>query len=179
MQAPDFVTCYDFSPLETAVETLVAAANPDLTWLTGFDAAQFQKARPRVECYLDLGAPFGTPAHYHNTVDGARRINGWLGSLRTMVITETLPGATEAEGAKASYTLHMKWRAFVQSFMATIDTQLQDNPLLLPYHQVARCWETPVSSKIAPEAGVYTSQMNHNLIYSIRAGAWPGGILNA
>ena len=178
--APDFGTLYDFSVIETAVESLASVANPDVAWLTGFDAAQLQKARPRVECYLEPGNPFGSPPHYVNTAsDGVRRVNGWQGSLRTMIVTNTIGGATEAAGAQASYSLHMSYRAFVMNLFASIDKQLADNPTLLPYHQIARCWEAGNTPKIAPQDGVYTSQLNHNLIYSIRPSAFPGGILNA
>ncbi len=180
MPAPDFKTLYDFSVIETAVEALAATADPTMAWLTGFDAAQFQKSRPRVECYLEPGNPFGTPAHYVNTAsDGARRVNGWQGTLRTMLITPTQSGATEEAAAQASYSLHMKWRAFVQNLFATLDHALADNFTLLPYHQVARVWDAGSSSKIAPQEGVYTSQLNHNLIYSIRPSAFPGGLTNA
>lgn len=179
MPAPDFATLYDFSVIETAVESLANTANPALSWLTGFDAAQFQKARPRIECYFEPGTAFGSPPHYVNTADGARRVNGWTGQLRTMIVTNTVSGATEAEAAANSYQLHMQYRAFVMNLLATLDYALADDSVLLPYHQIARCWEAGNSPKIAPQDGVYTSQLNHNLIYSIRPSAYPGGILNA
>jgi hypothetical protein len=180
MTAPDFATLYDFSVIETAVESLANTANPDVSWLTGFDAAQLQKARPRIECYFEPGNAFGSPPHYVNTAaDGQRRVNGWQGQLRTMIVTNTVSGNTEADAANNSYKLHMQYRAFVMNLLCTVDTALADNPVLLPYHQIARCWEAGNSPKIAPQDGVYTSQLNHNLIYSIRPSAFPGGIINA
>lgn len=180
MQAPDFATVYDFSVIESAVEALAAAANPDVAWLTPADAMALKKQRPRIECYLEPGAVFGSPPHYVNTAaDGQRRVNGWQGSLRTRIITPIVSGATEAEAAQNSYKLHSQYRALVTNILATVDGQLGDNPLLLPYHQVARCWEAGSSPRIAPQEGVYESMMNHNLIYSIRPGAFPGGITNA
>jgi hypothetical protein len=180
MQAPDLKTLYDFSVIETAIESLVATANPDLNWLTPADAAQLQKPRPRIECYLEPGQPFGNPPHYVNPAsDGARRVNGWQGQIRTMIITPTVSGADEASAAKGSYDLHNQYRSFVMEFLSTIDSALADNSTLLPYHQIARFWEAGDSPKITPQDAVYTSQLNHNLIYSIRPTAYPGGILNA
>ncbi len=179
MSAPDFKTCYDFSPIETAVETLVGRQDFVIAWLGGKAAVAFQKPRPRVESYLSPGNPFGSPPHYHNTIDGARRINGWQGSLRTMIVTPTVSGKDEAESGRLSYEKHWEFRSAVAAFMATIDFLLANDSELLPYHQVARCWAAGDDPKIAPDTGVYVSQLNHNLIYSIRPTAWPGGITNA
>jgi hypothetical protein len=179
-QAPTMATCYDFSVIETAIQTVAETAQGDLAWLTGFEALALQKERPRIECYLDPGQAFGSPPHYVNTaIDGQRRINGWVGSLRTMVITPVMAGATEEAAASASYTTHNQYRSFVANILATIDQQLRDNAALLPYHQVARCWDSGSSPKIAPQTGVYTSELNHSIIYNIRPAAFPGGLLNA
>lgn len=188
MKAPDYETCYNFTPIENAVETLAGRQGFEVAWLTASDAIAFQKSRPRVECYLTPGQPFGDPPHYHNTGDGKRRINGWQGALRTMIVTPTISGQADAKApadvqdaaaGKASYDLHWAYRSFVLAFLAGIDTDLRDDETLLPYHQVARCWAGGDDPKIAPSTGVYTSQLNHNLIYSIRPGAWPDGIINA
>lgn len=186
--APTFEACYDFTPIENAVQTLAGRSAFVVAWLTASDAIAFQKSRPRVECYLTPGQPFGSPPHYHNTDDGKRRINGWQGSLRTMIITPTIGGqaapdapadAQEAAAGQASYDLHWQYRSFVMALLAGLDTDLRDDADLLPYHQVARCWGAGDDPKIAPQTGVYTSQLSHNLIYSIRPTAWPGGITNA
>lgn len=178
-QAPNMNTVYDFSVIETAIETLAGQAQAGVVWVNGFDAQQLQKSRPRVECYLEQGEAFGDPPHYINTaVDGQRRINGWRGQLKTIVITETLPGPDEATAAKSSYTLHNQYRSFVANFLSTIDQALRDNQTLLPFHQIARCWVTGSSSSIVAQDGYYKSEFNHFLIYSIRPSAYPGGLLN-
>ena len=172
--------CYDFTPIEVAIQTLAEQSQQDLKWLTGFDAVAFQKSRPRVECYLDPGSAFGSPPHYVNTAaDNARRVNGWIGSLRTMVITNLVPGKDEEQASLNSYNLHNQYRSFVQNLLAMVDQQLRDNATLLPYHQVARVSDAGQSPKITPQQGVFTSQFNHAVIYSIRPSAWPGGLLNA
>jgi tRNA G26 N,N-dimethylase Trm1 len=177
--APSIEACYDFSPIETAVGTLANQAQPGIKWLTPFDANQLQKARPRVESYIDTFNEFGSPPHYVNTAaDGARRINGWLGSLRTMIITETVPGTDENNSGLLSYQLHEQYRAFVLNILATVDQQLRDNPVLLPYHQIARMWGGS-SVKYKPDEGVYISQFTQQFIFSIRPSAYPGGLLNA
>jgi len=188
MSAPDFNTCYDFSLIETAVETLAARTEFAVAWLTGADAVAFQKSRPRIECYLTPGSPFGSPPHYVNTVDGKRRINGWQGALRTMIVTPIVGGNAPADATadqrdaasgKASYDLHWAYRAFVAALLAGVDTDIADDPVLLPYHVISRCWAAGDDLKIAPQEGVFTSQLNHNLIYAIRPSAFPGGIINA
>jgi hypothetical protein len=177
--APTIQACYDFSPFETAMESLATAAQPSIQWLTPFDAAQLQKARPRVECYIDSFHEFGTPPHYVNTaVDGARRINGWLGTLRTMAITGMLPGEIETDGGENSYSLHQQYKAFVLNLLATADQQLANNATLLPFHQIARMWGT-TSTSFKPQEGVYITQFTQNFVFSIRPSAFPGGLLNA
>ena len=180
--APNIAVLYDFSVIETAVQSLAAATN-DTIWLTGFNAAQLQKSRPRVECYLENVTIFGDPPHYQLVNPGAQRlVNGWRGSLRTVVITPIVPGegvdpaAIELSAAQQSYTLHWQYRSFVASLMATIDQQLKSSDSFLPYHEIARCWEAGSISKIAPQEGTYTSTMNHNLVFNIRSTAWPGGL---
>lgn len=196
MPAPNLSVCYDFSPIETAVESLANTANPDLPWYSGAQAVALKKLRPRVECYLENVTVFGDPPHYQlvNNPSGSatsysRRINGWQGQLRTEIITPTVPGnlpaisgslpakqQTEAAAAQASYDLHWQYRSFVTSLMATVDVELQDNGTLLPYHEVARCWEAGASLKIIPQQDMYTSTLSHNLIFNIRSDAWPDGL---
>ena len=188
MEAPDYKTCYDFSVIETAVESLAAASPFDVAWLAGANAVAYQKSRPRIECYLDDVGAFSDPQHYVNTADGNRRCPHRRGMLRTMILTPTIPGTPppnptpdqfdEATGL-ASYQLHWEYRSFVDSILETVDAQLRDNAALLPYHQVARCWPATGSSKIAPQTGYYLSQLNHNITFSIRPSAWPAAILNA
>lgn len=193
--APDLKTCYTFSTIESAVQALAAATNPDLAWYSGAQAVALKKLRPRIECYLENVNIFSSPPHYQMVINPdtgtpERRVNGWQGQLRTMVITPTVPGnlppingtemptreQTQAASAQASYDFHWQYRSFVESVLATVDVQLQDNGTLLPYHEVARCWDAGASSKITPQEGAYVSSLNHNLIFNIRSDAWPAGL---
>jgi len=176
MSAPDFNTLMEFEDfLEAAFETwlnsneelnLLGTAAVDSTPGSEGAADQFQKARPRVECFVTVGAPVGNPPHFVLDVNGVRRENGWHATVELAVITAAEP------------KIHRAYRAGVRNVMASADDVLVGSNDYLPWHEVTQCFSAGSSRTLEPEKGTFLTHLTYDIIFAIQPSAWPGGLWN-
>ena len=168
MPAPDYTTLYKFEPLLS--QTIEALFNSDAIKSIGTPEAadDLQKDRPRVEVALVVGSHFG--GNYVVTADGIRRENGWSGILHLQCITA--PDAA----------LHYAYLAAVRELAARLDRlDLTNTKVVQPtldYHEITRLTTSGTAPDIKPEEGYYSSILSYEIIFAIRADAWPGGLNN-
>ena len=173
-EAPNFNTLYEFEDsLEAAFETwLNSNAGLNLLGTAKVDTAadsegasdEFQKKRPRVECFVTVGSPVGSPPHFVFDASGLRRENGWHASVQLGIITASDP------------SIHRAYRGGVRNIMATADEVLSGANQYLPYHEVSQCFSAGSSRTVSPQDGVFVTQLTYNIIFAIQVSAWPGGL---
>ncbi len=180
-----FASLYDFSLIEKAVQdyfldTGLFSPPPDEndaareSWspeagkpavFTAYDAAVFQKAIPRVACYLSSISP--ATATPRGVVDnmGAIRNNLWKANLALEIITPP------------NYTQHTALRALVTALGEMLVPQLSDpsiqigaNKFSTTYY-LAYCVAQNHTTQINAHEGFYGSQLNYQLTFGVPAGA--------
>jgi hypothetical protein len=184
MNLTAYKSLYDFSAIETAIQTffvkaggMVAPPNEDApnreTWtpegsvafFTAFQAAIFQKARPRVGCFITGITNATAPGHFLIDNNGALRNNLWRGQLTLEVITAP------------RYALHTDLRATVQALAEMIAPQVSDPAALiganqyLTLHHINYVLPQNLDTQISIEDGFYGSQLNYQITFSVPAGA--------
>ena len=149
---------------ENAELNLIGTAAVDGVDNTEGAADEFQKKRPRVECYAVIGAPVGNPPHFVFDAQALRRENGWHATISLGVITAPEP------------KIHAAYSGAVRNIMATADEVLSgDNPYL-PFHEVSQCFSAESSRDLKPENGYFLTHLTFNIIFAIQISAFPGGI---
>jgi hypothetical protein len=174
MPAPDFATLMQHETfLEAAFETwlnansqlnLLGTAKVPAVDASAGAADDFQKARPRVECYVVIGAPVGNPPHFIFDANGLRRENGWHAVVELGLITAAEPG------------IHMDYVGGVRDIMATADEILSGANQYLPWHEVSQCFSAGSTRNISPQTGVFITKLTYHIIFAIQPTAWPGGL---
>ena len=191
MTFSDFQAIYDFTVIETAVQSLFvsiagysAPSNDDdpnaaqwtppagsTPFYTAFQALTFQKCRPRV--YI---ASFEfQPVRQAYAIDSNNNVRekAWSGNMMLGMITQPV------------YTLHTQLRAQVQSIIPQIMPGIvADNSAfaatginsLLTAHQVSEFFTTDLNTTVIPEEGTYRSTINIKLAFSVLPSAWPAGM---
>lgn len=164
---------YDFEGiLETAAQGVLQDLG--LTAATTQDAPLFQKKRPRVEIVYKHGAGLG---RFVVIIDGkmatpetaagltpkerfyARRESAWLFSLKFQLLTA------------AQIAVHAEYRAEVRAALAQF--WLLINGTRLPRHTVQLTKDNGSSDVlVAPEEGIYRTDMSFEGAISIQADAW-------
>ena len=163
MPAPDYNTLYQFEPLLSA--TIEALFNSEELAAIGVSkaSADFQKARPRVEVFVTIGSRFDN--HYVIDAQGLRRENGWSGTLHLTCITA------------ADYTIHAAYIAAVRELASRLDQiDLSGVPTPLQYHEITQIRTAGTASETRGETGEYHSALGYEIIFAIRADAWPNGL---
>jgi len=180
-----YASLYDFSLIEKAVQayfldTGLFSAPPDEndpareSWapvagkpavFTAYDAAVFQKAIPRVACYLSSISPAtATPRGVVDSL-GAIRNNLWKANLALEIITAP------------NYTQHTALRSLVTALGEMLVPQLSDptndigaNKFSTTYF-LAYCVAQNHTTQINAHEGFYGSQLNYQLTFGVPAGA--------
>jgi hypothetical protein len=187
----DFQAIYDFTVIETAVQSLFvsiagysAPSNDDdpnaaqwtppagsTPFYTAFQALTFQKCRPRV--YI---ASFEfQPVRQAYAIDGNGNLRekAWTGNVRLGIITAP------------NYSLHTQLRAQVLAIVPQIQPAIAvDNSAfgstginaILQTHQVSEFYADSQNTTIIPEEGTYRSTVNIKLAFSVLPSAWPAGM---
>ncbi len=181
MNLPAYKSLYDFSAIEVAVQlyfvdTGAFVAPPDSTdrtresWVapagktpffTAFQAAIFEKSRPRVACFLNsisaVGSKQGTPIADNN---GALRNYIFSGQLTFEIITEP------------DYASHMDLRAQTFSLAEMIAPLVDDATKKIGAnqymtHQIVAVSVHSFSTSIDIHQGFYGSQIHYNITFQI------------
>jgi len=180
MNLSAYSSLYDFTQLELAIQSFFVAqgfvqppgetdatrstwtpGTGDVAFFTGFEASLFQKARPRVACFLNGINPATTPPRWVADNNGALRNNLFRGNLVLEIITA------------ANYTYHTALRAQVMALAEMIAPPVADHTLRLGANQYLTAQQinyvTPqnLDSSVAQEQGFYGSQLNYQLTFSI------------
>ena len=185
MNLAAYKSLYDFSEIETAIQSFFVAAGgmvapPDEdddsreTWapnegevafFTAFQATVFQAAKPRVACFLTGINNATQPGHMVIDNNGALRNVLWTGNLKFEVITEE------------NYTTHTDLRAKVQALAEMIAPQVA-NPAAqiganqyLSLHQINYVTPQNIDTSINTGDGFYGSQLNYQITFSVPSGA--------
>jgi len=166
MSAPDYNTLYQFEPLISAtLESLFNTANLKALGVAGANA-DYQKNRPRVEVFVTIGARFDN--HYVVDAQGVRRENGWSGTIHLTAVTTN------------DYTIHAAYIAAIRELASRLDQLDLSNALVaavpLQYHEIAQIHTAGTNSETKPEAGEFQTTLSYEMIFAIRADAWPGGL---
>jgi hypothetical protein len=194
----DFLSIYDFSLIEKAVQTLfvgvsganfVAPKNDDdplrekwtagagnIAFYTAFQALTFQKCRPRV--WIGLKNVNHIRGAYAIDANGNLREKAWSGSMDFGIITEM------------NYTAHVALRAKVAAIIPTVLAQIsQDGSTfattginaLLANHQVSEFWMRNVDTNIGEdkEQAIYYSIIPCELAFNVKPSAWPAGMMTS
>ena len=190
----DFIPFYDFSVIETAVQSLFVgvdgsffeaplgetdAARKDwlpqpgnVAFYTVANQLVFQECRPRVANRL----------HNVNHIRGAYAIDAnnnlrekaWQGSMDFGIVSEP------------NYQFHAQLRAAVLAIIPQVIGQVAaDNSLfattginaLLTNFQVSEFWSRNCSTAVTPMNGAYVSQIPVELTFSVKPSAWPIGMI--
>jgi hypothetical protein len=135
----------------------------NVAFFTAFEAAIFQKSRPRVACFLSGINPVN---HFATDNNGALRNNLWRGTLTLEVITAP------------SYTAHTDLRAAVQCLAEMIAPQVPAgtasigaNQYLTSQH-INHLQAQNLDTSINSGEGFFGSQLNYQITFSIPAGAF-------
>jgi hypothetical protein len=166
MPASDYTSLYEFERLLSA--TIEALFNSKEMKSIGVSEASddLQKDRPRVEVFVSMGGRFGE--HFVVTADGIRRENGWTASLHLTCVTGS------------DYKIHSAYIAAVRELASRLDRLDLSNAQIvnpvLQYHEITRISTAGTNSQIKPQEGAYQSMLSYEMIFAIRADAWPGGI---
>lgn len=164
--APDFPTLYQFeSALEKGFEDWLNN-QAELKARGSAKPAEFQKDRPRVEAFVTIGTPVGSPPHFIVTAaDGLRRENGWHATVHLGCITDT------------DAALQQAYAAAVREIMSRADQTLGDSGTdLLPYHEISSCFSNGSTRENDATKGYYLTHLTYDFIFAIRPEAWPGGL---
>lgn len=172
---------YDFSLIEKALQSYFIAAGgmvappdegdetreewiPDagkVAMFTAFEAAIFQKARPRVACFLNGISNHSTPPKAIADHNGALRNVLWRANLTLEIITAP------------SYTAHVALRSQVAALaemiapmVASPSTAIGVNQYL-QYHRVNLVVPQGLDTSISLGEGFYGSQLNYQLTFSV------------
>ncbi len=191
MNFSDFQAIYDFTVIETAVQSMFATiagysvppndGDQDAeNWLppegatpfyTAFQALTFQKCRPRVY----IAAFDFQPVRQAYAIDANSNLRekAWVGNMRLGIITNP------------NYTLHTQLRAQVLAIIPQVQPGIaMDNSAfagtginaILASHQVSEFYADNLSTTITPEEGTYRSTINIKLAFSVPPSAWPAGM---
>ena len=190
MNFQDFIHFYDFSVIETAVQTLfttvdgsffvaplgeTATARKDWTpgegnvaFYTVANQLVFQECRPRVAIRLH------NVNHIRNAyaldVNGNMREKAWQGSMDFGIVTEP------------NYAYHAQLRAAVLAIIPQVIGQITDDNstfattginALLTNFQVSEFWSRNASTEVVKESGAYCSLIPVELAFSVPPTAWP------
>jgi hypothetical protein len=165
MEFEDFLEAAFESWLNANAElNLLGAAAVDGVPDSAGAADDFQKARPRVECFVTIGAPVGSPPHFVLDAAGRRRENGWHATVALGLITAAEP------------KIHRAYRGGVRNIMATADEVLTGTNIYLPYHEVSQCFSAGSARTVSPQDGVFITHLTYEIIFAIQPNAWPGGL---
>lgn len=159
MSAPNLQTIYDHEHhLETAFASVISAAFPEFPVIIPGDPPEFEKAIPRIELAVEVGAA----TDHRSTNDDVYRCDSWVGTLMVAVITQ------------ADYVQLRTHRGLLRALLGRIETDLTNGGTeLLPYHSVNRCVENGSNNEYAPEAGLFRLNCNYEIHFNIRPDAWP------
>ena len=172
---------YDFSLVEKAIQSYFVGTGlftlppdenddtkenwiPDATkpaMLTAYDAAVFQKAIPRVACYLSGITPATSVPHGIVDGNGAIRNNMWRANLMLEIITEP------------NYTAHVALRSLVTALGEMIVPMLANPAQAIganqysTLYQLAYCVASNHSTMINAADGFYGSQLTYQLTFGI------------
>ena len=187
MNLPAYKSLYDFSEIEAAIQSFFVAqgifvAPPtdasreawipgadNVAFLTAFQAALFQVARPRVACFLTGINPLQKMIVDNN---GAIRNAIWKGNLLLEVITDP------------DYTLHTDLRAMTQALGEMIAPQVSDPTQriganqYLQNHQINYVMAQNMDTAIHFQEGFYGSQLNYQITFSVPLGAFQAVVEN-
>lgn|GEM_PF-1749358 len=156
--ATDINDIYDYeTAIETAVKTLLT--DNGITAVRQRDTAEL--ATPRVDVQFAVGAG---EDHSHVFRNGEQRPDIFNGNLRLQVVTsrnqnDTNHGTFRAKVREAIY----KWRDSL-------------NPILA-YHAVLKVLESGTVPDIVEDQDQDVSIVNFNIVFCVRADAWPIGYL--
>ena len=172
---------YDFSLIEKALQSyFIAAAGmvappdegddtreewvPDagkVAVFTAFQAAIFQKARPRVACFLNNIGNAATPPKAIADHNGALRNVLWRGNLTLEIITEPDYAAHTALRSQVAALGEM-----IAPMVANPATAIGVNQYL-QYHRVNLSVPQGMDTSISIGEGFYGSQFNYQLTFSV------------
>ena len=186
----DFAPLYDFSLVEKAIQTFfvtVAAdrfvAPPDdidpaleqwspgdlIPFFTAFQAALFQKHRPRIAIDLNNISPIN-PLRLIIDANEQLQCDWWRARLTFWIVT------------RPSYAYHTQMRGALLALIAQLappSGATQTAPIgvnqYLDKHEVTGCWPSDLSTAVTPQDGHYVSPIVCNLDFAMRPDAWPGG----
>ena len=188
----DFTPFYDFSVIETAVQTLFTtvdgsffvaplgetdAARKDwapgagsVAFYTVANQLVFQECRPRVA--IRLHNVNHIKDAYVIDVNGNLREKAWQGSMDFGIVTEP------------NYAYHAQLRAAVLAIIPQVIGKVSaDNSAfgttginaLLTNFQVAEFWSRNASTEVQREIGAYCSLIPVEVTFSVPPSAWPAG----
>jgi hypothetical protein len=119
-----------------------------------------------VEVFVMPGAHFSE--HYVVTRDGIRRESAWSASLHLSCVTIS------------DYKIHSAYIAIVRELAARLDRlDLSNNSVVTPtldYHEITRVSSSGTNSQIKGQEGAYVTVLNYEMLFAVRADAWPGGL---
>lgn len=174
MPAPDFNCLYEHENwLEAAFETwlnsnaalkLFGSQKVDAVAGSGGAADDYQKDRPRVECFATIGAPVGSPPHFVFDANGLRRENGWHATIKLGLITAPVEALQRA------------YRGAVRNIMHQADDVMTGQNPYLPYHEVTQCFSAPSSREVDASKGYFLTELNYNIIFAIQSNFAINGI---
>ena len=157
----------------TQIEDALAAiftAN-GLTAATPRSAAEFQKARPRVEVMVELSEE---KKSYYVFPDGRQRNGTWNGQIKLKIVAPS--GGLQEDGTVDASNAHREYRAMVAHLMADMQFTLngtdEDGEAYLPYHKIQRIGGSAFVASYKPEKGVEISEPIFSLEFGIDHGAW-------
>lgn len=185
MNLTAYASLYDFSQIETGIQRHFVAAggmvappdeNDDTreTWtpetgqvafLTAYQAAIFQQARPRVGCFLSNIINATTPGHFVEDNNGALRNVLWRAQLTLGIVTQP------------NYTYHASLRAQVIALAEMIAPMVRDTTQAIGVNQYLTTYQinhvTPggLDTTISIGDGYYGSTLTYQLTFSVPAPA--------
>ena len=190
MTYSDFQAIYDFTVIETAVQTMFASIagysvppnddpNADqwtppagtTPFYTAFQSLTFQKCRPRIYVASFEFSP--VRQGYALDGNGNLREKAWTGNMRLGIITDP------------SYTFHTQLRAQVLAIIPQVQPGIAaDNAAfgntginsVLVTHQASEFYAENLTTAVIPEEGTYRSTINIKLAFSVLPSAWPAGM---
>lgn len=181
MNLTAYKSLYDFSEIETALQSYFVASggmvappaendasredwtagDGNVAFFTAFQAAIFQKSRPRVACLLNGIQNATNPGHMIEDNNGALRNTLWRGQLTFDLITGP------------SYTAHVDLRAKVMALAEMIAPMVRDTTKLiganqyLTNHLINYVAPQGLDTSIAIGQGYYGSQLTYQLTFSV------------